>query len=67
MDSPARYTGNLQNRQMARETSFCTQVEKVIAHVMKTHGRLDGVANCAGNVVSKSAVATHLDDLEQVR
>jgi NAD(P)-dependent dehydrogenase (short-subunit alcohol dehydrogenase family) len=51
---------------LAADAQSAEEVEKVIAHVMKTHGRLDGVANCAGNVVSKSAVATHLDDLEQV-
>lgn len=41
------------------------QVEEVVQKVLQKHGKLDGVANCVGNVVAKSTTATQLHDLEE--
>lgn len=40
------------------------QVDEVVQQVLQKHGRLDGVANCVGSVVARSALATELDQLE---
>jgi len=40
------------------------QVEACTASVLKEHGRLDGVANCVGSVVLKSAHTTSVQEFE---
>jgi NAD(P)-dependent dehydrogenase (short-subunit alcohol dehydrogenase family) len=41
------------------------QVDNVIQEVLKRHGRIDGVVNCVGSVVARSALATDLEELRQ--
>jgi NAD(P)-dependent dehydrogenase (short-subunit alcohol dehydrogenase family) len=43
-----------------------TQAEAAVAQVAKDYGRVDGVANCVGSIVLKSAHTTSDADFEQV-
>ena len=43
-----------------------TQVEKVFQQVLKQHGRIDAAANCVGNVVAKSLLATDASQLNSI-
>jgi NAD(P)-dependent dehydrogenase (short-subunit alcohol dehydrogenase family) len=38
----------------------------VVAQVLQKHGRIDAIANCVGNVVAQSTLATEVSDLEAV-
>jgi hypothetical protein len=42
---------------------FLLQVERVIQQVLERHRCIDGVVNCVGSVVARSAVATDLAEL----
>eukprot|EP00879_Flechtneria_rotunda_P006481 GHRR01006810.1.p1 GENE.GHRR01006810.1~~GHRR01006810.1.p1 ORF type:complete len:354 (+),score=136.51 GHRR01006810.1:213-1274(+) len=39
-------------------------VDKVVQEVISRHGRLDGVANCIGNVIARSTLATDVQQLQ---
>lgn len=39
------------------------QVDRVVQQVLERYGRLDGVVNCVGSVVARSALATDLEEL----
>jgi NAD(P)-dependent dehydrogenase (short-subunit alcohol dehydrogenase family) len=41
-------------------------VEKLFQDVLKQHHRIDAVANCVGNVVAKSLLATGASDLDSI-
>jgi NAD(P)-dependent dehydrogenase (short-subunit alcohol dehydrogenase family) len=43
------------------------QAEAVIIQAVAAHGRVDGVVNCVGSIVLKSAHTTSDADFEQVR
>lgn len=37
----------------------------MVQEVLKRHGRINGVVNCVGSVVARSALATDLEELRQ--
>lgn len=43
------------------------QADAVISQAVAAHGRVDGVANCVGSIVLKSAHTTSDADFDQVR
>jgi NAD(P)-dependent dehydrogenase (short-subunit alcohol dehydrogenase family) len=43
------------------------QAESAISTAVTQHGRIDGVANCVGSIVLKSAHTTSDADFDQVR
>jgi NAD(P)-dependent dehydrogenase (short-subunit alcohol dehydrogenase family) len=42
------------------------QVDRIVDQVLQKHGRIDAIANCVGNVVAQSTLATDVSDLEAV-
>lgn len=47
------------------QVCVAAQVDDVVQEVLKRHGRIDGVVNCVGSVVARSALATDLEELRQ--
>jgi NAD(P)-dependent dehydrogenase (short-subunit alcohol dehydrogenase family) len=54
-------------RRHARALPAPWQAEAAFAEVVSSHGRIDGVANCVGSIVLKSAHTTSDADFEQAR
>jgi hypothetical protein len=62
----SRYTHTVQDRD---HSCLCNdvQADALITSVVSQHGRVDGVTNCVGSIVLKSAHTTSDADFDEVR